>query len=48
MSTKKDEVGVNQERDDCAKSKLQRERLRIYFEYVYFEMLSRYPEGDVK
>lgn len=30
------------------KSKLWEERLRIDFEYVYFERLIRYPEEDVK
>lgn len=28
------------------RSKLCGERLRIYFEYVYFEVPIRYPEGD--
>lgn len=46
LSTKKNEVAVNQEGDDWARSKLWAERGRIYFEYVYFEMLIKYPEGD--
>ena len=39
---------LNQEGDDCERSKLWKVRLRIYFEHVNFEMPIRYPEGDVK
>lgn len=45
---KKYEVAINQEGDNCGRSKLWEERLRIDFEYVYFERPIRYPEEDVK